>query len=81
MPVLLPRGATVTAKRQQPTAYYWRIRIHETNEEQIFNNYLDGLQWAQKVANTLMVTVHFDAVEVSERTGLYVAPYPEEVTP
>lgn len=54
------------------TSHYWRVRVHATQEEQIFSQEAKAKSWCHKVAHTFndkMMT--FDVIEVTELTEIY----------
>jgi|WetSurMetagenome_2_1015567.scaffolds.fasta_scaffold688537_2 hypothetical protein len=61
-------------KSPMTISHYWRIRIHATNEEQIFSTYLEGLDWVQKVADTFQEEILFDSIEIVERADVFLFP-------
>ena len=53
-------------------SHYYRVRVHDTNEEQIFNTYIDCLQWIKKVKLTFNDNkMEFDIIEILERLISY----------
>ncbi len=49
-------------------SHYYRVRVHDTNEEQIFANYLECLAWMEKVKQTFGdEKMLFDVIEITER--------------
>lgn len=51
---------------------WWRVRVHATQEEEIFDTKNEAKWWADKVAHTFNDrTMQFDIIEVTERTEIY----------
>lgn len=58
--------------RTVKTSIYWRVRVHATQEEEIFDTLPDAQAWAKKVTYTFNDrTMKFDIIEVIEKTQIY----------
>lgn len=63
----------------EKTSLWWRVRVHATNEEQIFDDKTQAKAWAAKVAFTFHdFTMKFDIIEVLEKTEVFTPIRKEE---
>ena len=54
------------------TSIWWRVRVHATQEEKIFDTANEAKRWADKVAYTFGDrTMQFDIVKIIETTEIY----------
>jgi hypothetical protein len=54
---------------------WWRVRVHETQEEQIFDTRPLALKWCEKVCQTFGEKMSFDLIEVIEKTEVISIDY------
>ncbi len=51
---------------------WYRVRVHATQDEEVFDNKILAVAWADKVAHTFNDrTMKFDIIKVTEETETY----------